>query len=94
MITESATTPTTTPAAIPAVFTPPPDLELVEGWLEAVTTIVWPAFVMTDTPAGVVVLLLVEALSSPITATVGVVPVRKTSYALFPPPRIFKLVKP
>jgi hypothetical protein len=41
---------------------------------------------MTVMPAVEVV--LVVALSWPITATVGVVPVRKTSYALFPPPKI------
>lgn len=43
MIAARAITPTTTPAAIPAVLVPPDDFAVAEGSLEAVTTIVCPA---------------------------------------------------
>ena len=41
-----ARTPTTTPTAMPTLLVPPPELLLAE--LDWVTTIVWPAFVITD----------------------------------------------
>lgn len=67
MIAARAITPTTTPAAIPAVLVPPPDdFAVAEGSLDAVTTIVCPAWVMTVTPAVVeVVAELVVLLLEP-----------------------------